>query len=585
MAKLSVNKALLRAGYHAKKGEIEEAQKLYQAVLQAFPNNTRAKQALAALNKPKQPNLTQSPPPDTINQLINLYDQGQLAVVVEHANKLAIKYPNSVAIWNILGAAAARIKQMDKALSAFQRVIAIQPNNAEVYNNIGNVLRDQGKVEKAMASYQKALSLRPDYPEACYNVGIILQDQGKLEEAIASYQKALSLKPNYPDAHSNMGNILQDQGKREEALACYQKTLSLKPDHADAYNNMSVTLRDQGKVEEAILACNKAIAIRPNYAEAHQNLSFLFLNNGRLKEGLDEFEWHWKTANRISSDRHFSMPRWDGKESLKEKTILVWSEMGPGDVVMWLSALKYLIPMAKHCIIECPIKLLSLLKRSFPQVEVRTNNENDRIEHEDFDFHLPAGSLFKHFFPFISSRRSTDAFLFPDPERVKYWKKRLATLGDGPFIGSSWKSPLITSVRLQNYTKMNDWSPLFSIPNITFINLQCKDFKTDISQAKSNYGVDIHNFDELDHYDDLDDVAALSLALDMCVSVSTAVSTITAAVGTPTKMLHWKQSSWNNILFTPPGPEVDVFERNTWEDWSKPFNEIAKDIQSLPPKR
>ena len=76
MAKLSVNKALLRAGYHAKKGEIEEAQKLYQAVLQAFPNNTRAKQGLAALDKPKQPNLTQSPPPDTINQLINLHDQG-----------------------------------------------------------------------------------------------------------------------------------------------------------------------------------------------------------------------------------------------------------------------------------------------------------------------------------------------------------------------------------------------------------------------------------------------------------------------------------------------------------------------------
>ena len=49
--------------------------------------------------------------------------------------------------------------------------------------------------------------------------------------------------------------------------------------------------------------------------------------------------------------------------------------MGPGDVVMWLSALKYLIPMAKHCILECPIKLLSLLKRSFPQVEVRTKKE------------------------------------------------------------------------------------------------------------------------------------------------------------------------------------------------------------------
>ena len=37
MPKLSVDQALLRAKSHAKKGEIKEAQKLYQMVLQAFP--------------------------------------------------------------------------------------------------------------------------------------------------------------------------------------------------------------------------------------------------------------------------------------------------------------------------------------------------------------------------------------------------------------------------------------------------------------------------------------------------------------------------------------------------------------------
>ena len=54
MSKLSVDQALLKAKSHAKKGEIEEAQKLYQAVLQAFPKNKQAQQSLAALNKPKQ---------------------------------------------------------------------------------------------------------------------------------------------------------------------------------------------------------------------------------------------------------------------------------------------------------------------------------------------------------------------------------------------------------------------------------------------------------------------------------------------------------------------------------------------------
>ena len=58
LAKLSVDKALLKAKSHTKKGDIEEAKKLYQAVLQAFPTNKRAQQGLAALNIPKQPAAT-----------------------------------------------------------------------------------------------------------------------------------------------------------------------------------------------------------------------------------------------------------------------------------------------------------------------------------------------------------------------------------------------------------------------------------------------------------------------------------------------------------------------------------------------
>lgn len=108
--------------------------------------------------------------------------------------------------------------------------------------------------------------------------------------------------------------------------------------------------------------------------------------------------------------------------------------------------------------------------------------------------------------------------------------------------------------------------------------MQCSDFRDDLASILDEFGTTVHHFDDLNHYDDLDDVAALSAALDIAVSVSTAVSTITAGVGTPTKMLHWRQSPWNNILLTPPGPFVDVFERNTWEPWDNVFHSVAIDI-------
>ena len=88
MAKLSVDQTLLKAKSHGKKSEIETAQKLYQADLQTFPQNTRAQQGLAALKKPKQSTITQGPPQETINQLVNLYNQGQLTAVIEQAQVL-----------------------------------------------------------------------------------------------------------------------------------------------------------------------------------------------------------------------------------------------------------------------------------------------------------------------------------------------------------------------------------------------------------------------------------------------------------------------------------------------------------------
>jgi len=389
------------------------------------------------------------------------------------------------------------------------------------------------------------------------------------------------LKPDYAETYSNMGSALTSEGKLDEAIEAYYNAISIKPDYAEAYSNMGNTLKDQGKLEEAIEAYKKAISIKPDYGTAHLNLSFALLNSGRLKEGLEEREWRFNHSKNSSKLRYLSKQIWDGNRNIGNKTILLRSEQGPGDVVMWLSVLNFLTPLVKHCIVECPKKLLPLLQRSFPDVDVRLENNNADLEADDFDFYLPIGSLYKHFLFEITTRKDVNAYLIPHPLRVAYWKKRLHALSAGPFIGISWKSPVMTLNRLPNYTTTKDWKPVLSIPDVTFINLQSKNFEEDLAQIEEEFGVKVHNFNEIDHYDDLDDVAALGAALDMCVSVSTAVSTITAAVGTPTKMLHWRQSPWNNILNTPQGPSVDIFERNTWETWVEAFQNIAKDVNLL----
>ena len=113
------------------------------------------------------------------------------------------------------------------------------------------------------------------------------------------------------------------------------------------------------------------------------------------------------------------------------------------------------------------------------------------------------------------------------------------------------------------------------------INLQYTDFLDDLKEIKNKFGVIVHNFDDLDHYNDLEDVSALCAALDIVVSTKITVPLISAGVGTVTKLANWRQSSWNNILLNPVGPFVDIFEKNTLEPWHEVFNAIAKDIMTF----
>ena len=53
LAKMSIDQALMKAKSHVKKNEMAEAKKIYEAVLLAFPKNTRAQKGLDVLSQYK----------------------------------------------------------------------------------------------------------------------------------------------------------------------------------------------------------------------------------------------------------------------------------------------------------------------------------------------------------------------------------------------------------------------------------------------------------------------------------------------------------------------------------------------------
>ncbi|MCH2343066.1 MAG: tetratricopeptide repeat protein [Pseudomonadales bacterium] len=293
MTKLSVDRALRKAKSHERNGQMDEAVKLYHSVLAVFPSNIRAKQGLAKLSQPKPGTLAgKNPSDETLNQLIALYNKGQIRTVTQECDRLTKEFPQSFLLWNLLGAANNAQGKLEEAIAAHNKALLIKPDFAEAHNNIGAAFQSQGKFEEASAAYNKALLIKPDYARAHYNLGITLQELGRLEEAVASYRKAIALKPDYAEAHYNLGNTLQELGRSKDAEASYRKAIALKPDYAEAHSNLGVTLQELGKLEDALVQYKKSFElVRGKNPVDPQHQSFRLISKAKMKHDIEQFEY------------------------------------------------------------------------------------------------------------------------------------------------------------------------------------------------------------------------------------------------------------------------------------------------------
>jgi len=290
VAKLSVNQALSKAKSHEKKGEILEAQELYKEVLDAFPNNKKAKLMLANLDKSFRNGNVKKPPSNIINQLVALYNQGHLSLVIEHCQRFIGQFPDAFIIWNILGAANKGLGRVEEASKAFMKVVKLNPTYADGYNNLGVTLQEQGKFEDALVAYKKAISIKPNYAEAYNNLGNTLLEQGEPAGAISSYKKAISIDSNYAEANYNMGFALSSINKPEEAIVAYNNAISIKPNYSEAYCNLGNAYKEIGKLNEAIDFYRNAISINPKYAQVYNNLGKVFQEQDKLELAMEAYK-------------------------------------------------------------------------------------------------------------------------------------------------------------------------------------------------------------------------------------------------------------------------------------------------------
>lgn len=158
-----------------------------------------------------------------IDALLALFNTGRYAEAATLAQSMTQRFPQHGFGWKILGAAAKQMGRSADALVYMQRAAELSPGDAEAHSNLGVTLKDLGKLDEAVTSYRSALQIKPDFVQAHYNLGIAFKQKGQLDEAEVSYRQALQITPDYAEAHNNLGITLHGLGRLDEAEASYRR--------------------------------------------------------------------------------------------------------------------------------------------------------------------------------------------------------------------------------------------------------------------------------------------------------------------------------------------------------------------------
>ena len=216
-------------------------------------------------------NIASNLPQNIISETISEFNKKNYINIIDKSKRLLKNYPNSLFIWNILGASYAILKKLEEAEKCFKKTIEIDKKFIDGYYNLGKTLKELNKYSDAISSYKKVIELKPNHVAAYNNMANILKKIGQHENAILNYKKAIELKPDYIEAYFNLGNTQKEYGKHPEAIKNYKKAIELKPSYAEAYNELGGAQIEIGNHTKAIANYKKAIELKPDYVECYNN--------------------------------------------------------------------------------------------------------------------------------------------------------------------------------------------------------------------------------------------------------------------------------------------------------------------------
>lgn len=540
-----------------------------------------------------------------LRRAIKAWRNGDIARAGKLALEAAHHDDTNAQAYHVLAMSLERMGHLHKALVTYEHAFALDPDDPDLLINLGLTAWSLKLTDGAIDMFRRFIAAKPDSPLGYNNLGTILCELGDSRGAIDILRAALLRMPQEPVLWNSLATVLAESGRADESIVFYQEAIRLAPDYARPWHNLGFAYSHLGLLEEALDAYDHALAhaVDPvEIQEGRHSRAVCLIGMGRLEEGFRDYEIRHSPRFRSHVRHMLAAPLWNG-EPLAGKRLLVVGEQGLGDEFMFANILPDLVealgPQGRLQIAVDP-RLVPLFARSFPAAEVGTYDDRrligpDTSQEVRFipwalkdgepDFYVPMGTALQFF-----RRRIEDfpgrAFIAPDPKRVADFRRRLAALGRGPFVGICWRSMMQDVKRQKYFSALEAWGPIFQTAGVTFVNVQYGDCGEDLARAKAQHGVEIVAFADLDLKNDIEGAAALSAALDLVLSAPTAAAATAGSVGTEVWFLTagrtWPQLGTDRF---PWYRKTRVLSPEKFGDWAALMPRVGKELEAFAARR
>lgn len=160
-----------------------------------------------------------------VNQGARLLHAGQATEAIPILQRARDLAPEDVsAAINLAGAYILAGKQR-LAVPILEEACQREPSNVMLWTNLGAAYLDRPPYvtpegqEKAISAFQRALALNPAAPSVSYNLGLICKDRDELERALGHFRDALRANPLDQDAGRWIDAIRAELQRRAGAAA------------------------------------------------------------------------------------------------------------------------------------------------------------------------------------------------------------------------------------------------------------------------------------------------------------------------------------------------------------------------------